>query len=150
MLLIDYGQDVAAKGKKVERMSDLILEVNVENGLPGTAWIFGQDRQDPRYLLAVVYKLREYQEDDSAYRSTPVWAEDLEKFVATWQNGYVQLAIPVIDGDYKVFVFVLAQVLESIAKIKIELQWGDEFFKRLLVKNKSKVARPSIGGQMVL
>lgn len=122
-------------------MSEIIVEVDVVDGLPGTMWTI---KQDPRYLLAVVHKLKEYQR-----HGTPI-ATGADKFVARWlEGGYVEIEVPAIDGDHKAFLFVLTQTLESIAKIKIEMEWGRKFLGQMMAQ--PQIARPNPPrGQLVL
>lgn len=124
-------------------MSDLIVEVNVENGLPATEW---RIKDDPRYLLAVVHELKEYQKRNDVQTTTVSG-----KFVARWMNetNRVQLEIPFVDGDYKMFLFVLTQTLESMAKIKIEIEWGRKFLGAMMAQPKIAVPNPP-GGQLAL
>lgn len=119
-------------------MSDIIVEVNVENGLPGSKWNI---RPDPRYLLAVVHKLRE-----CTKKGAPFLVPGIDKFSATWDDGYVNVEIPVINGNQEMFLFVLTQTLESMAKVKIETEWGAKFLETMIAK--PTIAMP--GGQMVL
>lgn len=122
-------------------MSEVIVEVNVENGLPGSRWWI---KDDPRYLLAVVYRLKEFQARNTDYPPKAAM-KNSDKFVARWQDGYAEIEIPFVDGDLETFLFVLIQTLESIAKVKIEVEWGGKFMKAML---QSKIATPtsSVGG----
>jgi len=102
----------------------------VENGPPGTEW---RIKDDPRHLLAVVHKLKEYQAQDTHYvkkRFPP------DKFVARMgETGYVEIEVPYMNGDRNAFLFVLTQTLESMAKIKIEMEWGRKFLGAMVTRS---------------
>lgn len=123
---------------------ELILEVDVDvkNGLPGTSWSI---KRDPRYLFAVVYKLREYALRDDMYHSQTLLSTN--KFVARFADGDVQMEIPYVDGNHRMFLSVLIQVIEAIAKVLLELDWGSKFMVKM---NQQKIAVPKTGGPLIL
>lgn len=98
-------------------MPEILVAVNVENGLPGSTW---QIKQDPRYILAVVHRLRGHIDVSKATGNM---------FTATWNDGFVELEMPRVDGDYDMFLAVVKTLLESMAKVMIEVEWGSKFLK---------------------
>lgn len=128
----------------------IIVEVSVENGLPGAEWAV---ERDPRLLLAVVFKLQEFQKHNSGYQAREMVGSD--KFTAVWKDGNVELFIPLVDGDHRVFLFILEQTILAMAKVLIEIEWGS----RIMAELQEKVARARMlnkgiavpgGGQIVL
>lgn len=121
----------------------LIVEVDVKNGLPGTKWYI---KQEPRYLLAVVHGLKEFQRDRC--QKNHLFRPNTGKFAAKWEDGYVKLEVPMIDGDFEVFLFVLIQTLESMAKSLLEIKWGGMFLDAML--NQGQITVPKIGRKLVV
>lgn len=122
----------------------LIVEVEVEDGLPGAEW---KVEKDPRLLLAVAYELDKILKHNYACNVTG------DKFIAEWEDGHTRLTLPEVNGDTRMLYFILMKTIEAMAKVLIEIEWGT----RVMAELQAKVARAklldkgiAIPGQLVL
>jgi len=132
--------------KEIDDMG-MIIEVEIKEGLPAPVW---NVVRDPRILLAVVYELKKMLK--SGDFSEVQWSEGnfFRVFVAPPEEIAIEFPMDTINRER--LVYVLCGVLESMARILFEFEWGARFLADMQMKaaQSKGIVVPRVDGKLVL